>query len=102
MPLLRLCDCASLSGWDSPGTAETIANLWFDRFADSRPSVFEATTSIEEVAVAAALPLTHKSPKRKAYHLLRIHPDDLDGGDFLARSPRWRRCPLARTADVAP
>jgi hypothetical protein len=53
MPLLRLCDCASLSGWDPPNTAEKIARLWFDRFADASPSLYEANTSVEEVELRA-------------------------------------------------
>jgi len=58
MPLLRLCDCASLSGWEHPNTPVLIAKQWFDKFADPSPSLYAASTLAEEVEIVAAIPLT--------------------------------------------
>lgn len=82
MPLLRLSDCASLSGWDYPNTPEQIARKWFDDFKDPSPSLYESNSSIEEVEVVAAVHLTNPTAKRKAYHVLRIDNEDLVAADI--------------------
>jgi hypothetical protein len=78
MPLLGIKFLPNLNSWDDEAPdPERIADKWFDDPANEQPSLYEATSPIEEVEVVAALSLTNLGRRVEAGYLVRIEWGDL-------------------------
>ncbi len=78
MSLIRICDAPNLRKWDKePCDPAPIVKEWFSPDRDPNPSLYWASSIIEEVEIAAAHSLTDLGPSLKPAYLLRIELSDL-------------------------